>query len=330
MTLTERLERRWYSDEAPPRLLQPLAALYGWIAERRRRRTRAQSLPVPVVVVGNITVGGTGKTPLVCWLVEQLRLQGHTPGVISRGYGGRVGRQVALVGSLSAAAEVGDEPLLIHQATGAPVAVGADRVAAARGLLAARPEIDVLISDDGLQHYRLPRVFEICVVDGARGLGNGARLPAGPLREPPSRLDEVDLVLVNGAASARIGSGLGRSFQLLPGRLRRLADGADAGALQDWAGRRVYAVAGIGHPERFFASLRAAGLEVEARRFPDHHAYHAQDLPPAGPDCPLLMTEKDAVKCRGFAPADTYVLPVRVDLDAAVLAPLLRRLKRTP
>lgn len=331
MTLTERIERRWYSHQAPPLLLRPLAALYGAVADRRRRRTRVETLPVPVVVVGNITVGGTGKTPVVCWLVEQLRARGFRPGVVSRGYGGRMSDGVALLTEDSAAAEVGDEPVLIHRATGAPVAVGGDRVAAARYLLSQCPDVNVLVSDDGLQHYRLPRDFEICVVDGARGLGNGARLPAGPLREAPSRLEEVDWVLVNrGTASGGSLPVAGQPFRLRPGRLRRLSDGADAGALDDWAGRRVHAVAAIGHPDRFFGTLRDAGLEVQARRFPDHHAYRPEDLPEAGADCPLLMTEKDAVKCRRFAPAETYVLPVRVDLDPALLTPLIARIERTP
>jgi tetraacyldisaccharide 4'-kinase len=331
MTRTERLERRWYSADAPPWLLRPLAQLYGRVADRRRARTVAETLPVPVVVVGNITVGGTGKTPVVGWLVERLREQGWTPGVISRGYGGAAARTPTLVRADSAATAVGDEPLLIHLASGAPVVVARDRVAAARHLLAQHPAVDVLISDDGLQHYRLPRVYEICVIDGVRGLGNGARLPAGPLREPPSRLREVDCVLINGGAyTTPADAAPGWRFALMPGSLYRLADGADAGALASWAGRRVQAMAGIGNPERFFDTLRAAGLQVQAQRFPDHHVYDAQSLPKADAACPLLMTEKDAVKCRPFAPPESYVLPVRVALDPAVITPLLNRLKRTP
>jgi tetraacyldisaccharide 4'-kinase len=319
------LERRWYSGE-PPAVLRPLAALYGWAAERRRRRAVPERLPVPVIVVGNLTVGGTGKTPVVIALVERLRARGRRPGVVARGYGARVGARPRMVRQDSLPAEVGDEPLLVHRATGVPVVVHPDRVAAARGLLAAG--VDVIVSDDGLQHHRLGRDVALCVVDGRRGLGNGALLPAGPLREPAERLHSVDAVLVNGGDWAPPASvqRWGR-FELEPGEIRRLDTGAPAGVLSAWRGRRVRALAGIGNPQRFFDTLRAAGLELESvQAFPDHHRFRPADLPPAHADCPLLMTEKDAVKCRAFAPTEAYVLPVRAALPWPLLDPLLDRL----
>lgn len=312
--MTSWLQRRWYSHtQAPPLLLRPLAALYGRIAESRRRKLEASRKPlaVPVIIVGNISVGGTGKTPFVIWLVEHLRESGWRPGVISRGYGGHAEQYPLRVTAETDAASCGDEPLLIALRTGAPLAVDPDRVAAAQSLIDSG-EVDVLIADDGLQHYRLPRQLEFCVVDGARGLGNGALMPAGPLRELPSRLHGVDLVVVNGA-----GFDGGRDsvrFDLQADRLRNLADGSQR-SLADFAGQTVHAIAGIGNPERFFASLESAGLKLQRHAFADHHRYRREDLA-FGDDLPVLMTEKDAVKCRAVAQPDWWMLPV-----SAVLSP---------
>jgi tetraacyldisaccharide 4'-kinase len=308
------LQRRWYSQQPPPLLLRPLAALYGRVAESRRHRLQAaqSALALPVIVVGNITIGGTGKTPFVIWLVEQLRESGWRPGVISRGYGGRAPHYPFRVQRDTDAEISGDEPLLIALRTGVPVVIDPDRVAAAQMLIASG-EVDVLIADDGLQHYRLPRQIEFCVVDGARGLGNGALIPAGPLRELPARLHDVDLVIVNGAGFD--GAPASVRFDLQADALRNLLDGSQQ-ALADFAGREVHAVAGIGNPERFFSTLESAGLRVHRHAFGDHHRYRREELD-FGDALPLLMTEKDAVKCRAFAQTHWWALPVSARLSPA-------------
>ena len=309
------LERRWYSHEPPPSWLLPLSSLFAAVAQARRRRLEplARSAPVPVIVVGNLAVGGTGKTPFVIWLVERLREWGLRPGVISRGYGGHAPRYPWRVSGRTPVTEAGDEPLLIALRTAAPVMVGPDRVATACAL-AQQAEIDVLVSDDGLQHYRLARALEICVIDGRRGLGNGALLPAGPLREAPSRLHEVGLVVINGEGydaghAAQLTMDL-RSVDAVP-----LAGGA-ALRLDRLRGQRVHAVAGIGNPDRFFDSLRARGIEVIAHPFRDHHAYTGQDIQFLD-GLTVLMTEKDAVKCRSFAGPVHYAVPVHAHVDDA-------------
>lgn len=310
------LERRWYSqEEAPPSWLLPLSWLFGAVARARRERQQpqARSAAVPVIVVGNIAVGGTGKTPFVIWLVERLREWGMRPGVISRGYGGRAPRYPWRVTGRTPVSESGDEPLLIALRTAVPLMVGADRVAAAR-TLADQAEVDVLISDDGLQHYRLARALEVCVIDGRRGLGNGALLPAGPLREPPSRLKEMGLVVINGG-----GYDAGHPAQITMD-LRAVEavalTGGPALHLDRLRGQRVHAIAGIGNPARFFDSLRARGIEVIEHPFSDHHAYVAQDIQFLD-GLTVLMTEKDAVKCRTFAGPLHYAVPVRAHIDEA-------------
>jgi tetraacyldisaccharide 4'-kinase len=315
------LESVWYGAKPSPLPLRALAALYGGLAAAAaaRRRRRARQLPVPVIVVGNITAGGTGKTPLVVHLAEILRQRGLRAGVISRGYGGRAPRYPLRVTANTDVRHSGDEPALIARRSGVPVAVAPDRVAAAK-LLLDEGGIDVLIADDGLQHYRLARAAEICVVDGARGLGNGRLLPAGPLREPPARLDSVDLIVVNGggwrpASSAGVPiidmhMAIADAIALGDGRRRSLAD---------FAGKHVHAVAGIGHPERFFASLRQKGINVLPHPFPDHHRFSAVDLNFPG-DHPVLMTEKDAVKCRSFARDDCWEVPAAAVFDATAAA----------
>jgi tetraacyldisaccharide 4'-kinase len=322
------LESRWYSDRPPPLWLLPLAWLYGLITKfRRARLTRqAQRLPVPVIVVGNISVGGTGKTPLVIWLVEQLRDWGYTPGVISRGYGGHSPAYPLEVEAQTDAAVSGDEPLLMARRLRCPLVVAPDRLAAARFLLQ-RHKVDVLVADDGLQHYRLPRDLEICVVDGQRGLGNGALLPAGPLRESSARLREVGLVVVNG------GQWRGEAQTHADMRLRivnAVSFNGEQRVLESFKGESVHAVAGIGHPERFFAQLRAFGLEVIAHPFPDHHRFSTADLDFAD-ELPVLMTEKDAVKCAAFAQSRHWFVPVTASLhadDTAHVRKLCERLRR--
>ena len=311
----------------------PLATVFLLISTLRRFAWRsgcfrAESLDVPVIVVGNVAAGGSGKTPVVIWLAEALRQRGWTPGIISRGYGGRTQGATA-VRPDSDPDHVGDEPVLISRRTGVPVWVGRDRPAAGRALLAVHPQVDVIISDDGLQHYRLVRDVEIVVLD-ERILGNTFPLPAGPMREPLRRVRDAHLVILHGESSARTQAAIGATptarmslaashFYRLQNPMERL----DAEALQP---RVLKAVAGIGRPERFFESLRALGLAPrDSRAFPDHHAFSARDLALDGADA-LLMTEKDAIKCRTIAPEQTWVLPVDAHIDAAALDYILERL----
>lgn len=312
--LRESVERLWYDTAPPPLVLRAVAGIHGRIAARRRARLIAESagnaLPVPVIVVGNISVGGTGKTPFVIWLVERLREWGWRPGVISRGYGGVARTYPLTVRADSDAREAGDEPCLIARRCACPVVVAPDRVQAARALIAT-DDVDVLVADDGLQHYRLPRVLEFCVVDGVRGLGNGALLPAGPLREPPSRLDEVDLVIANGGGF--VAERTPTIAMLLAGDLAVPLDGGTPLPLSDFRQRRVHAVAGIGHPERFFSALAAQGLVVTRHPFSDHHVFRESDFAFSDSE-PVLMTEKDAIKCHAFSKADRYFVPVNADI----------------
>ena len=310
-----RPERFWYQGARPPLWTLPLGRLFCSLAGLRRwayRRGLASvhRLPVPVIVVGNIAVGGTGKTPLVIWLARRLQARGWRPGIVSRGYKGQAERWPLAVSADSPPHLVGDEPVLIARRTGCPLWVGPDRVDAARALLAAA-ECDIILSDDGLQHYRLGRDLEIAVIDGERRLGNCRCLPAGPLREVPARLDAVDLLVCNGGQPRAREFGMG----LRPGVLVNLRQPGRERELASLAGQRVLALAGIGNPGRFFALLRAAGLEVEERAFPDHHEYRAADLPPAADPRALLMTEKDAVKLAGMARDNYWYLPVEAELD---------------
>jgi tetraacyldisaccharide 4'-kinase len=275
-------------------------------------------------------VGGSGKTPLVIWLAQQLRERGLRPGVVLRGYGGSAarGRVAQLVAADSDVGVVGDEALVLRARSGVPVAVGRDRAGAAQLLLAAG--VDVIIADDGLQHLRLARDFEIAVVDAERGVGNGYLLPAGPLREPAARLSTVDAVVLNGEGTESFGlAGVKRAYVMrLSGEwLRTLAGTEELMALSSLAGRRVHAIAGIGNPQRFFAQLAAAGLEVVAHAFPDHHRYRAAELE-FGDELPLLMTEKDAVKCRPYAAANRWYLPVAASFSGTDGSALLARLQR--
>jgi tetraacyldisaccharide 4'-kinase len=309
------LQARWYADAPAPLLLRPLAALYALIATRRRARLQQAAVHVelPVIVVGNIAVGGTGKTPVTIWLIERLRAWGWRPGVVGRGYGGRAPRYPYAVTTESDPAHCGDEPLLIARRSGCPVVVDPDRVAAARALTA-RGDVDIIVADDGLQHYRLARDLEIGVVDGVRGLGNRALLPAGPLREPATRLQELDLVVVNGAGW---NEPLLRPLHMELQATRSLSMAGDATRpLQDFRAQSVHAVAGIGHPPRFFATLRAAGIDVREHPFADHHRFTAADLD-FGDALPVLMTEKDAVKCARFAQPHWWAVPVDAVLSAA-------------
>lgn len=325
MAIADDLQASWYGDQPPPWWTRPLAALYGAVTGVRRALYRAgwlrsTRLPVPVIVVGNLVAGGAGKTPLTIALVRALRERGRQPGVVSRGYGGSA-RTPTLLDAQADPRVVGDEPALIRARTGSPVAVGADRVTAARLLLA--QGVDVIVADDGLQHYPLARDVEMCVVDGERRFGNGRMLPAGPLREPVSRLDAVDFRVCNGGVP-QAGE---YAMRLVLGAALALAEPARMQPLASFVGQRVHAVAGIGHPPRFFRALRDVGLDVIEHPFPDHHRYTADDLA-FGDGLPVLMTEKDTVKCRGFAAANWWSVPVSAELPPAFFDAIGERLAK--
>jgi tetraacyldisaccharide 4'-kinase len=320
------LQRSWFQRRLTPALslLLPFSGLFGIMAARNRRMP-GERLPVPVVVVGNLTVGGAGKTPLTIALAGALAARGRRPGIVSRGYGGDNARPRA-VDATASPALVGDEPLLIARRTGCPVWIGRDRVAAGRALLAAHPEVDVLLCDDGLQHYRLARDVEIAVFDG-RGAGNGHLLPAGPLREPMARLAAVDAVICHDSPALALPAGIPAfAMHLRPGDFYRLDDPARTCTAAALAGRELHALAGIGDPGRFFRTLEGLGLEVVRHPFPDHHAYAPADLELAGAAI-LLMTEKDAVKCAGLTPGEAWVLPVEAELPPAFIELVLEKIR---
>lgn len=316
------LQAAWYGPHHAPWWTWPLARLYGALVGLRaclyrRGWLQATRLPVPVVVVGNLTVGGTGKTPLTIAVVQALRARGWHPGVVSRGYGGTQ-RGPSLLGADPEPAVAGDEPCLIH-ANGIPVAVGRERPAAAQLLVAAG--CDLVVADDGLQHYALARDVEVCVIDGVRRFGNRRLLPAGPLREPLSRLSRVDFRVCNGGHPQR-----GEYAMHLSGDdAVALVDGRRQ-PLRDFSGQRVHAVAAIGNPQRFFAGLRAMGIEVVEHGFADHHRYLPGDLDFAD-GVPVLMTDKDAVKCRAFAQPHWWRVPVAAELPEAFFDVLAQRVE---
>ncbi len=322
------LQRAWYRAAPWLVLLRPLSWLYAGLAARRRRRLSRPAhqwrAPVPVIIVGNINLGGSGKTPLTLALIEQLRRLGYRPGVVSRGYGAHPPHYPFHVEADTDPAAGGDEPCLLVRRSGVPLVIDPDRVAAARALLAAH-DCDIILSDDGLQHYALGRDLELVVVDGARGLGNGRCLPEGPLREPMQRLHEVDCVILNGQGGFAWPGALGMTLQ--PGQLWPLHGGAPIAPAQWPFTRRVHAVAGIGYPARFFATLRELGFDPVEHPLPDHAAIQA-DMLHFTPEYPLLMTEKDAVKCGSFAPADSWMLTVDAVLDPAFEGWLVAALDR--
>ena len=319
------LQQYWYRTTPLHLILLPLSFIFRLLAATRRALYRcgilaSEKLPVPVIVVGNITVGGSGKTPLTLWLAQQLIESGWHPGIISRGYGGTATSPQA-VDIASDPDVVGDEAVLMAQRKLCPVWVGRHRPAAARALLQAHPECDVLLSDDGLQHYRLQRDFEIAVVDGVRRFGNGFLLPAGPLREPLSRLAQVDAVVIHGGM-ADVGQ---YSMQLYGESFYNLLNPDTTTHAVDFQNQKLHAIAGIGHPQRFFAHLNHLGLKVQAHPFPDHHRYTPADLAYTDADA-ILMTEKDAVKCTSFATEKCWVLRVDAQLDLALTQLILERI----
>ena len=332
------LEGEWQRLGGGALVFLPLALAFRLLSIVRRALYRARILPswrapVPVIVVGNITAGGTGKTPLVIAIVEALRRAGREPGVVSRGYG-RVPPTdadphgvVRVLPGVATPEYFGDEPVLIARRTGVPVYLSPDRPAAARALLAAHPRTDVLVSDDGLQHYALSRDVEIAVIDGERGFGNGLPLPSGPLREPVSRLGSVDAAVVNGGNSDRVPAP--RQFAMTLGGERFVSFSGEDLAPEEFApatrGRRVVAVAGIGNPRRFFAHLGRLGVVADRLAFPDHHQFQPAELRLPGAEL-VVMTEKDAVKCAAFADARMWFLRVEAVLPPEFDAFLLERL----
>jgi len=325
MSVHSWLNRIWYDGSPPPWWMVPLSLAYGAAAGSRRylyaRQLRKSTrMSSPVVVVGNLSVGGTGKTPLVCWLVARLAERGYRPGVVTRGYGGSSGR-VRLIDSSDDPKLAGDEAILLARRTGAPVAVGRARPAASQLLIDAG--CNVIVSDDGLQHYALERDCEIVVIDGDRRFGNGWLLPAGPLRETPARLAAADAVVVNGGRALLEGA---LSMRLEANSATSVIGGA-VKALDAFAGSSVHAIAGIGNPERFFNMLRAHGIEVSGRPLEDHARLQAADISFAD-GRPVLMTEKDAVKCEKLAGPHHWYVPVTASFgggEADVLLDVVTR-----
>lgn len=311
----------WYDSHCTWQaiLLWPLAGLFRVTTALRYFLYRCHlkktiHFPVPVIVVGNIAIGGTGKTPFVIWLAEQLKKAGYHPGIVSRGAGGQTSKQPRKVTADSDPALVGDEAVLLARRTQCPLIISPNRVAAVE-LLLQTTQCDVVISDDGLQHYRMGRAIEIVMVDGVRQFGNQCLLPAGPLREPLSRLQRAQLVVVKG-----------QHMQLSGQTVVSVVDPTQTLPLDFFQHQTVHVLAGIGHPQQFFTELRAAGLQVIEHVFPDHFRYQRQDI--YFPDAlPVLMTEKDAVKCRPFANRHHWYLPVDARVDEAVAETIFNLLR---
>lgn len=330
MSLADRLVAAWYHGHPALTLLRPLEWLYRRVVLGKRRAFLAGEgdiyrAPVPVLVVGNVTVGGTGKTPMILWLIEHCRARGLRVGVVSRGYGATPPQLPWRVRADDPASHAGDEPLLIVQRSGVPLVIDPQRARAVQALLE-QEKLDLILCDDGLQHYRLARDIELVLVDAARGLGNGRCLPAGPLREPAERLAEVDAVLRNGAT---VDGEEGYALQLRPSALVNLRSGERVGLDHFPPGQQVHAVAGIGNPRRFFATLEALNWRPIAHPFADHARYSPEALR-FTPALPLLMTEKDAVKCRAFAAEDWWYLAVDAAPSPAFVAWFDQRLDRLP
>lgn len=320
------LLRKWYGPR-PIRLLIPFSWLFILLSALRRGGYRSgilnsTHLSVPVIVVGNITLGGTGKTPLVVWLSQALQARGYRPGIVTRGYGGKSKHWPLPVTATTAAALAGDEAVLLARATGLPVIAGPDRVQAARKLLREH-SVNVIVSDDGLQHYRLGRDVQIVTLDGKRGCGNGWRLPAGPLRESAAAIRKADIVV----CKSRLPAGMDLPPHTPVMRMRiteavRLRDGLRV-PLANFRGRSVHSLAGIGHPEQFFALLAAADMQVEPHPWPDHAALTRRDLQ-FGDQRPVLMTEKDALRCTGLDLPDHWYVPAHAEFSRAHAADIMR------
>lgn len=323
------LQRRWYQSthDVVTFCLLPLSYLFRVIVYFRRKLycikfKKSVRFSVPIIVVGNITIGGTGKTPFVVWLAHFLKQQGYKPGIVSRGVGGKQQRLPRWVEEDSDPQAVGDEAVLLVNKSRCPVVIGVDRVAAVRELLS-KADCNIVISDDGLQHYRLERDIEIALLDGARGLGNKSLLPAGPLREAPSRLQSVDFVVQQGFSNESLDATFMMTLQ--GDKLISLRNQQQTVSLTHFQQTTVHAVAAIGNPTRFFTALRAQGLQVVEHVFPDHYLYVAGDFK-FSDNLPIVMTEKDAVKCREFADERFWYLPVEMVIDGEFGKSLLDKL----
>ncbi|MDR9435542.1 MAG: tetraacyldisaccharide 4'-kinase [Thiohalophilus sp.] len=310
--LQQNLQKIWESRSVAAVLLLPLSGLFCLLVWLRRYAYRKRvfsstRISVPVIVVGNITTGGTGKTPLVIAVVNILKQAGFNPGIISRGYGGKASSWPQQVRPDADPVMVGDEPVIIARRTGCPMAVGPNRVEAVRALLT-HHDCDIVVSDDGLQHYALERDVEVVVVDGMRRFGNGWCLPAGPLREPVARLDEADLIVSNG-------SPVGDEYPMdYAGReWVHVHDNTRSATMQQFTGQRVHAIAGVGNPQRFFNMLRDEGMDVIEHTYPDHHAFVRSDFE-FEESLPILMTEKDAVKCERLALENAWYVPIQAQI----------------
>ncbi|MBT8102415.1 MAG: tetraacyldisaccharide 4'-kinase [Gammaproteobacteria bacterium] len=326
------IHRVWYEDTRLGWVLLPLSGIY-WLVTSIRRFLydtgvlKVYRVPVPVIVVGNITAGGTGKTPTVIWLAQELRGRGFSPGIVSRGYGGSKSDSPMRVDTDSDPAIVGDEPVLLARRTGCPVVVDSNRVRAAAMLV--DDGVDIIIADDGLQHYRLGRDYEICVIDGTRGLGNRRLLPAGPLREQPDRLKDVEQLLVNGPFRSTdeltVAEQNAGEFALVATEACRL-NGSLTRPIERFAGSTVHAVAGIGNPARFFELLRTQGIEVIEHAFVDHAALNLKDLE-FSDDVAVFMTEKDAIKLGRHVQDKFWYVPVTLQMDPVLALPLIEQIE---
>lgn len=317
------LQKQWRAGSPWQVVLAPLAMLFmGLLAIRkalyRHGWLKSTRLSVPLIVVGNITLGGTGKTPMVIYLAEQLQTAGFKPGIISRGYGGKL-KLPTPVFAHSNPGLVGDEPVLIAKRTACPVFIGANKVQVGLALLQANPQCDVIISDDGLQHYALQRDVELVMVDASAKFGNQRFLPAGPLRESVSRLKHVDAVVITGDQAADLPDGLSLpwfSMRLLGNRFYSLGGAQMPRLACDFVGKPMVAIAGIANPQRYFDQLSALGLQFEPKAYPDHYNFSAEELAQHSGKT-VLMTEKDAVKCAEFSVLDAWYLPVSASLSSA-------------
>jgi len=316
----------WQSKQGAAKVLRPISWLYCAIVICRRwayllKIKKTETIAAPVIVVGNLTVGGTGKTPLVTWLTNYLKDHGYQPGIISRGYGGKARHWPQQVRPDGDPVAVGDEAILISKRTACPMAVGPERLVSGRELLHYHPGCNVIISDDGLQHYALYRDIEVAVIDGKLRFGNGYCLPAGALRENIKRLKKVDFIVTNGDAEQ---DEYGMYYRLTDAC--SLQDSRQSRPIEQFKGQQVHAVAGIGNPDRFFNQLSEMGIDVIAHPFPDHYFYKEDDLV-FDDDKPILMTEKDAVKCKRFAKQHHWFVPVTVEVQEAFGQAILEKLK---
>lgn len=316
----------WQNKQGPAKFLRPLSWLYCFIVICRRwaymaKIKKTETIPAPVIVIGNLTVGGTGKTPLVTWLSNYLKDHGYKPGIISRGYGGKARHWPQQVRPDGDPVAVGDEAILISKRTGCPMAVGPERLVSGRELLHYHPSCNVIISDDGLQHYALYRDIEVAVIDGKLRFGNEYCLPAGALREPLNRLKKVDFIVANGESQEDE-----FTMRYSISHACNILNPKDVMPLEKFAGKQVHAIAGIGNPDRFFTQLAERGIEVIAHPFPDHYFYQEADLVFAD-DKPVLMTEKDAVKCKRIGKNNHWYIPITVEVQETFGKAILEKLK---